>query len=122
MFQQTSDESGYSLMEILVALVLLLIVLIPSGQWMGKHLVDRTDLNKLFALRLAELTMEELILQGEFRSEVKEIEYKNQVFQSTTRIQEIRENLILVTIEVRKGERLLCHLKRSHYLVINSQT
>ena len=114
------SESGYSLLEVLVALVILLIVLIPAGQWLGKLLIDRTVSDKLVALQLAEEAMEDILISKAFRSDTKELTYAKQKLRLKTFIQERRENLLLISVEVSKKEKALTRLQRSHFQVAES--
>jgi|GEM_PF-3907281 len=109
------SDSGYSLLEVLVALVILLIVLIPAGHWLGKLLTDRIVADKLIAVQLAETKMEEMLVTGVYRSERIEVLHKNRKYSLRTTIHDFRENLILISIEVSRKQNVLTLLQRSQF-------
>ncbi len=98
------DESGYTLIEVLVAIVLLLIVLIPMSQFLGNILYNNHNVDKINAINLAESEIESCILKSDYfeKEYVSTIDGKEYI---VTRKIEYQDNLIKITVFVKKQSR-----------------
>jgi prepilin-type N-terminal cleavage/methylation domain-containing protein len=96
-FRKISDESGYTLIEVLVSLVIFLIILVPTTYFISYLLTNPQNMDKINAVNLAEKVMEtsiagKLYFDDESTEEVSGRQYRL--------VREISREGNLVTISI----------------------
>jgi len=98
-----ADEGGYTLVEVLVALCLFFIVLIPVTQIISYLLSSQNNRDKIYAINLAERELEFCITQHNFSSEEYTESIGAQTYLITRKIEKM-ENLYVISVEVRRSD------------------
>ena len=68
LYYKSDSESGYTVIEVLVSLIILLIVVIPLTQFIGYLLSDEKNIDKINATYLAEREMEHCIINRAYEN------------------------------------------------------
>ncbi len=68
LYYKSDSESGYTVIEVLVSLIILLIVVIPLTQFIGYLLSDEKNIDKINATYLAEKEMEHCIINRAYEN------------------------------------------------------
>ncbi|MCB0258428.1 MAG: hypothetical protein KDH97_09175 [Calditrichaeota bacterium] len=112
MREDRTGEQGYSVVEALVGLVILFIVLIPATQLVSYLLTRPQNQDKIYAINLAEKTLENTLLQKAFYNAEDDVTINNRTYSVSQTIQQVDGKLLLIVVEVkRKGkEKLLLKL------------
>lgn len=103
------NQNGYTLIEVLVSLIILLIVIIPLTQVIGYIFSDTKNIDKINAVYLAEAEMERCVVTKEYYDKESKIAIYNREYLVSRDIEE-NEGLIRITVEVRnksKNKRLV---------------
>jgi prepilin-type N-terminal cleavage/methylation domain-containing protein len=95
------EQKGYTLIEVLVAMVLLLIVLIPLTQFTGHLIFNSANMDKINAINLAEKEMELCILTNDFISRSSNETINNRQFLIEREII-FEENLVTIIIQIKR--------------------
>lgn len=109
MLKFNNDDSGYTLVETLVALSLLLILLFFSTEILNVLSLNKNSALKLTAINAAKNRMEQTLLLHDYKDFEKEIAKNLELKQSIKK----HDELILITISVyqKNPKRGLYHLK-----------
>jgi prepilin-type N-terminal cleavage/methylation domain-containing protein len=99
-----SDERGYTLIEVLVALCILFIVLIPVTQIISYLLSTQNNRDKIHAINLAEKEMELCITRQDFTSEEYSVSAGARSYLITRKVEKKTENLYFIEVEVRRSD------------------
>ena len=103
------NQNGYTLIEVIVSLIILLIVVIPLTQVIGYIFSDTKNIDKINAIYLAEAEMERCVVTKEYYDKETEIAINNREYLVSRDIEE-NNGLIRITVEVRnksKNKRLV---------------
>lgn len=106
------SETGYTLVETLVAMALILGVLMPAILFFGKISTNPFNQDLIIASQLARAKLEQVAALQEYRNSNEKLRYNNRTWQIKTEINN-RFGLIEIHIKVfRPGRmKLLCELK-----------
>lgn len=112
LYYKSVSESGYTVIEVLVSLVILMIVVIPLTQFIGYLLSDEKNIDKINSTYLAEKEMEHCIITRDYKNtEFEEIingrhylikrniENKGEIIRIKVEVLLINKNEILVSFE-----------------------
>jgi prepilin-type N-terminal cleavage/methylation domain-containing protein len=99
-----SDERGYTLIEVLVALCILFIVLIPVTQIISYLLSNQDNRDKIHAVNLAEKEIELCIAQQNFINEEYSVSAGARSYLITRKVEKT-ENLYFIDVQVRRSDR-----------------
>ncbi len=102
-----NNESGYSLVEVLVALLLLFLLLFFSTRIFGYMTINKNNKQKLQAVKYADYYMKQTLLLNEFTDAKFDLPKQYEV----RRFIKEEGNLILVEIIVRQKDREITSLK-----------
>lgn len=106
------DESGHTLAETLVALVLFTAVLIPLLTAIGSLTIDDRAERTQEALRIAQAELAASGSPGASEGDTQRTEHGLQVLRRITRHGQLVETEVIVT-DTRKGGRTIVHLART---------
>lgn len=93
-----SSDDGYTLVETIVALALLVSVLVPTGAILTKTMLSRRSADLIAASQLARMTMERTIINGNYSNESQEVILNKKTWYVS---REVRNEMGLVTLQVR---------------------
>ena len=79
-------EDGYTLIEVMTALVLMFIVLLPATYAISYLLTDDSGRNQIAAANLAEEAMERALLENELSDQLVETQVNGQTYRIENRI------------------------------------
>lgn len=96
-----TGEAGYTLIEVLVAFVLLMIILVPLTQFSIRILTQTRNSDKINAVNLAESEMESCLLFKDFQDRQREITWNERRYQVRRKI-ERDGNLIYILVQVKR--------------------
>jgi Tfp pilus assembly protein PilV len=99
-----SDERGYTLIEVLEALCILFIVLIPVTQIISYLLSNQDNRDKIHAVNLAEKEIELCIAQQNFINEEYSVSAGARSYLITRKVEKT-ENLYFIDVQVRRSDR-----------------
>jgi prepilin-type N-terminal cleavage/methylation domain-containing protein len=105
-------EDGYTLIEVLVALIILFIVLVPVTQLIGFLISNPQNIDNINATMLAEREMESCISDLSFENNQRIESVNGKEYHVTTNIDN-EDNMVTIIIEVRSRvkNRLLVRLQ-----------
>lgn len=118
LYYKSVSEGGYTVIEVLVSLIILMIVVVPLTQFIGYLLSDEKNIDKINATYLAEKEMEHCIINRNYKNskfeEVingrrysikRDIENKGEIIRIKVEVLLINKNEILVSFEaMRRSE------------------
>jgi hypothetical protein len=106
------EESGYTLVETLVAMALFLSVLIPLGVSIGTLLLDKDAEKTHQALLIAESAMSQAVLERDLQSQQFDLEGGFRVQKEVSETSQTKDIEILVTQQKKPGK-ILVRLHKS---------
>lgn len=109
---EINNETGYTIVEVLVALVILSIAIVPTVQFASRIITTPVTRDLITATHLARSEMEKAISDGDFSNAWAEVRVNAKVFR-IERYFNINEQLVSVRIRVYKKEanKLLVELR-----------
>ena len=109
---ETNNETGYTVVEVLVALVILSIALVPILQFASRIITTPATRDLMTATHLARSEMEKVISDGDFTNAWAEVRVNDKVFRIERQFN-LNEQLVSVRIRVykKKTDKLLVELR-----------
>ena len=101
------NEKGYSLIEVLVALTLLIFLLFITVKVLGQISLDQTNHNKFQALKYAKTYMQETLLLRQYSDEKKKLCKGYSIHRIIKKV----DSLILIEIKVYLKDKELAVIK-----------